>query len=97
MRRIYTCLLEFADPMSGAPRVARALTKRWVGRAYGGWPEHAPERWQPEPGVTIRWRLLDDPRGCDEAFELVWTLRAGPDPVAAATVRSPQPIKTGAS
>ncbi|MGZ6973693.1 MAG: hypothetical protein ACXVKQ_07145 [Acidimicrobiia bacterium] len=73
MRRIYTCLLELADASSAAPRVARALTKRWVGRAYGGWPEHAPERWQPEPGVTVRWRLLDHPERADEAFELVWT------------------------
>jgi hypothetical protein len=80
MRRIYTCLLEFADPGSAAPRVARALTKRWVGRAYGGWPEHAPERWTPAPGVTVRWRLLDDPRGSDEAFELVWTRLHAQDP-----------------
>jgi hypothetical protein len=80
MRRIYTCLLEFADPGSGAPRVARALTKRWVGRAYGGWPEHAPQRWQPAPGVTVRWRLLDDPHRSDEAFELVWTRLHAQDP-----------------
>lgn len=80
MRRTYTCLLEFADPASAAPRVARALTKRWVGRAYGGWPEHAPERWQPGPGVTVRWRLLDDPRGRDEAFELVWARLHEQDP-----------------
>src|SRR5262245_603809 len=73
MRRTYTCLLELADPASAAPRVARALTKRWVGHAYGGWPEHTPERWQPAPGATVRWRLLDDPRSPDEAFELVWT------------------------
>ena len=85
MRRIYTCLLELADPSSAAPRVARALTKRWVGRAYGGWPEHAPEQWRPEPGVTVRWRLLDHPQRVDEAFELVWTRphAAGPDAVAA--------------
>ena len=80
MRRIYTCLLELADASSAAPRVARALTKRWVGRAYGGWPEHAPERWQPEPGVTVRWRLLDDPQRTDEAFELVWTRPHAQDP-----------------
>ena len=80
MRRIYTCLLELADASSAAPRVARALTKRWVGRTYGGWPEHAPERWQPEPGVTVRWRLLDHPQRADEAFELVWTRPHEQDP-----------------
>lgn len=80
MRRIYTCLLELADPASGAPRVARALTKRWVGEAYGGWPEHAPELWQPAPGVSVRWRLLDDEHGSDEAFELVWTRLHQADP-----------------
>jgi hypothetical protein len=80
MRRIYTCLLELADASSAAPRVARALTKRWVGREYGGWPEHAPERWQPEPGVTVRWRLLDHPTRADEAFELVWTRPHAQDP-----------------
>ncbi len=73
MRRIYTCLLELADAGSSGPRVARALTKRWVGRAYGGWPEHAPDRWDPEPGVTVRWRLLEGHRSGAEAFELVWT------------------------
>lgn len=80
MRRIYTSLLELADASSAAPRVARALTKRWVGRTYGGWPEHAPERWQPEPGVTVRWRLLDHPQRDDEAFELVWTRPHAQDP-----------------
>ncbi len=80
MRRIYTCLLELADPASAAPRVARALTKRWVGREYGGWPEHAPEHWRPEPGVTVRWRLLDHPQRVDEAFELVWTRPHQQDP-----------------
>jgi hypothetical protein len=80
MRRIYTCLLELADAASAAPRVARALTKRWVGREYGGWPEHAPERWAPEPGVTVRWRLLDHPHRADEAFELVWTRPHAQDP-----------------
>ena len=80
MRRIYTCLLDLADASSDAPRVARALTKRWVGRTYGGWPEHAPERWEPEPGVTVRWRLLDHPLRSDEAFELVWTRPHARDP-----------------
>ena len=51
-----------------------------MGRAYGGWPEHAPERWQPEPGVTVRWRLLDHPQRADEAFELVWTRPHAQDP-----------------
>jgi hypothetical protein len=73
MRRIYTCLLELADAGSSSPRIARALTKRWVGRGYGGWPEHAPAQWVPEPGVTVRWRLLERPRTDAEAFELVWT------------------------
>ena len=85
MRRIYTCLLELADPASAAPRVARALTKRWVGREYGGWPEHAPEHWRPEPGVTVRWRLLDHPatgrRGVRARLDP--PARAGPDVVAA--------------
>lgn len=80
MRRIYACLLELADPASAAPRVARALTKRWVGRSYGGWPEHAPELWQPGPGVTVRWRLLEPTDGPDEAFELVWTRPHAGDP-----------------
>ncbi len=60
--------------------MARALTKRWVGREYGGWPEHAPEHWRPEPGVTVRWRLLDHPQRVDEAFELVWTRPHEQDP-----------------
>jgi hypothetical protein len=80
MRRIYTCLLELADAGSGSPRVARALTKRWVGRGYGGWPEHAPAQWSPEPGVTVRWRLLESPRDDAEAFELVWTRPHADDP-----------------
>lgn len=80
MRRIYTCLLELADAAGAGPRVARALTKRWVGRTHGGWPEHAPERWEPEPGVTVRWRLLDHPDRADEAFELVWTRPHADDP-----------------
>jgi hypothetical protein len=80
MRRIYTCLLELADAGSGSPRIARALTKRWVGRGYGGWPEHAPAQWSPAPGVTIRWRLLESPRDDDEAFELVWTRPHADDP-----------------
>jgi hypothetical protein len=80
MRRIYTCLLELADAGSSSPRVARALTKRWVGRGYGGWPEHAPAQWSPEPGVTVRWRLLESPRNDAEAFELVWTRPHADDP-----------------
>src|SRR3954469_7197482 len=80
MRRIYTCLLELADAGSSSPRVARALTKRWVGRGYGGWPEHAPAQWSPEPGVTVRWRLLESPRDDAEAFELVWTRPHAEDP-----------------
>jgi hypothetical protein len=80
MRRIYTCLLELADAGSSSPRIARALTKRWVGRGYGGWPEHAPARWTPEPGVTVRWRLLESPRDDAEAFELVWTRPHADDP-----------------
>src|SRR5262245_11174393 len=80
MRRTYTCLLELAEPTSAAPRVARALPTRWVGQTYGGWPEHAPEQWQPAPGVSVRWRLLDDPQRADEAFELVWTRVDASDP-----------------
>ena len=49
MRRIYTCLLDSPDASSAASGVARALTKRWVGRGYGGWPEHAPSAGGPSP------------------------------------------------
>jgi hypothetical protein len=80
MRRIYTCLLELADAASAGPRVARALTKRWVGRAYGGWPEHAPAHWEPVSGASVRWRLLERAGGDDEAFELVWTRPHRTDP-----------------
>ena len=72
MRRIYTCLLELVDASGRDPRTARALAKRWVGRAYGGWPEHAAAVWRPEPSATVRWRLLDDPERGDDAFVLEW-------------------------
>jgi len=70
-------MLELADPLGGDARVARALTKQWVGGSYGGWPEHADAEWRPEAGVTVRWHLRrGDPGGelgGAEAFELVWT------------------------
>ena len=71
MRRIYTCLLELADAAGRAPLAARALTKRWVGGHYGGWPSTRPTGGSPSPASRVRWRLLDhDGAG---AFELVWT------------------------
>lgn len=78
MRRTYTCLLEFADVGGRDPLTARALAKKWVGREYGGWPEHADDKWHPATGVNVRWTLHRDPEGDDEAFELVWT-RPHPD------------------
>lgn len=80
MRRVYTCLLELVDASGRDPRTARALAKRWAGRAYGGWPEHATAVWHPEPSVTVRWRLFDDVQRGDDAFELTWTRPHERDP-----------------
>jgi hypothetical protein len=79
VRRTYACLLELADASGRDPLTARALAKQWVGRSYGGWPDHAPEVWNPAPGVTVRWQLLHDPDRDDEAFELTWTRPHGHD------------------
>ena len=73
MRRTYSCLIALADGAGHDRVTARALAKQWVGHAYGGWPEHTPELWHPVTGVKVQWRLLRDPEGSDEAFELVWT------------------------
>jgi len=70
MRITYECRLRLADPDDRVR--ARAITKHRVGGHYGGWPEHAPEHWQPVPGARVRWRQLSDPHGTEEAFELVW-------------------------
>jgi hypothetical protein len=72
MRRISACMLELADATGRDPVQARAVAKLWVGRAYGGWPEVAHSPWHPEPGVSVRWRLLRDSARDHEAFELVW-------------------------
>lgn len=84
MRRISACMLELADPIGGDARVARALTKQWVGRSYGGWPEHAEGEWRPEAGVTVRWHLRhghpEGELGGSEAFELLWTRPHHRDP-----------------
>lgn len=70
MRITYECRLRLADPDDRAR--ARAITKHGVGARYGGWPEHAPEQWQPAPATRVRWRQLSDRDGTREAFELVW-------------------------
>ncbi|MEP6624353.1 MAG: hypothetical protein ABJC79_07915 [Acidimicrobiia bacterium] len=71
MRRTYACLLELADPAGRDPLTARAVTKRWVGAGYGGWPSHADHEWDPAPEARVRWRVIEH-RG-DVAFELTWT------------------------
>lgn|GEM_PF-5804337 len=78
MRRTYACLLELADPAGRDPLTARALTKRWVGSEYDGWPTDATEQWDPAPRARVRWRVIEH-RG-DVAFELTWTRPHGGDP-----------------
>lgn len=78
MRRTYACLLELADPAGRDPLAARAVTKRWVGSVYGGWPVDAPEHWDPAPHARVRWRVVED-HG-DAAFELAWTRPHDADP-----------------
>lgn len=80
MRRIATCMLELADGSGRDPAVARAVTKHWVGGAYGGWPEQAASPWHPAPGVTVSWRHLRDEARHAEAFELVWRRPHDSDP-----------------
>jgi len=71
VRRTYACLLELADPAGRDPLAARAITKRWVGASYGGWPPDAGEEWDPAPEARVRWRVVEH-RG-SVAFELTWT------------------------
>ncbi len=71
MRRTYACLLELADPAGRDPLTARALTKRWIGSAYGGWPTDGSEHWDPAPHARVGWRVVEH-QG-DVAFELTWT------------------------
>ena len=78
MRRTYACLLELADPAGRDPVAARAITKRWVGSEYGGWPADAGEQWDPAPQTRVWWRVVEH-RG-DVGFELIWTRPHGTDP-----------------
>ncbi len=71
MRRIYACLLELADATGRDPLAARAITKRWVGAAHGGWPADAVERWEPSPDERVQWRTVEHDGAV--AFELTWT------------------------
>ncbi len=78
MRRIYACWLDLADATGRDPLAARALTKRWVGGHYGGWPEEAAEDWEPAGNARVRWRVAD--HGGDLAFELEWSRAHEADP-----------------
>ena len=78
MRRTYACLLELADPAGRDPLTARALTKRWVGTEYGGWPTDATDHWDPAPEVRVVWRVVE--HHGDVAFELTWTRPHDGDP-----------------
>ena len=80
MRRTYTCRLEFAEAGGRDPITARALTKQWLGKQYEHWPENAESPWLPSPGVSIEWRVLNDPERGDEVFDLAWSRHAGSDP-----------------
>jgi hypothetical protein len=71
VRRIYACLLELADAGGRDPLAARAITKRWVGAAYGGWPAHVQDRWQAAHDARVQWRTAE--HDGDVAFELTWT------------------------
>ena len=78
MRRTYACLLELADPAGRDPVTARALTKRWVGAEYGGWPSDVTDHWDPTPQVRVGWRVVE--HHGDVAFELIWTRPHDADP-----------------
>ena len=67
VRRTYACLLELADPAGRDPLTARALTKRWVGAEYGGWPTDVTDHWDPAPQVRVGWRVVE--HHGDVAFE----------------------------
>ncbi len=82
MRVTYECRLRLADEPDR--RRARALARRWVGAAYGGWPadaEAGPDGaldaggslWRPAPGARVQWRRFTDPSGRHDAFELTWS------------------------
>jgi hypothetical protein len=71
VRRIYACLLELVDGTGRDARTARALTKRWVGSHYDGWPTDAPMQWSPAADTRIDWRSLE--HDAATAFELTWT------------------------
>jgi hypothetical protein len=71
MRRIYACLLEFADASGRDPLAARAITKRWVGGHHGGWPTDALDRWEPARDQRVQWRTVEHDGAV--AFELTWT------------------------
>ncbi|MGZ6910150.1 MAG: hypothetical protein ACXVK4_00660 [Acidimicrobiia bacterium] len=71
MRRIYACLLELADASGRDPLTARALTKRWVGSHYGGWPSDADSEWVPTREARVVWRTVEHDGAT--AFELAWT------------------------
>jgi hypothetical protein len=80
MRRIATCMLELADGSAADLKVARVVTKLWVGESYGGWPEGAVSPWHPAPGIAVAWRHLRDEARHAEAFELVWRRPHATDP-----------------
>jgi hypothetical protein len=71
VHRIYACLLEFADATGRDPLAARAITKRWVGAHYGGWPADARGRWEPVRDERVQWRTVEHDGAV--AFELTWT------------------------
>jgi len=71
VRRIYACLLEFADASGRDPLAARAITKRWVGGHHGGWPTDALDRWEPARDQRVHWRTVEHDGAV--AFELTWT------------------------
>lgn len=71
MRRIYACRLELDDGDGREHLTARALTKRWVGSHYGGWPADASADWSPGSDTRIRWRASEHEGAT--AFELTWT------------------------
>jgi hypothetical protein len=71
MRRVYACLLELADADGRDPLTARAVTKRWVGAHYGGWPTDVVDRWEPDRDVLVQWRTVEHDGAV--AFELTWT------------------------
>lgn len=78
MRRDYACWLDLADPTGRDPLTARAVTKRWIGAQYDGWPADVEDRWDPTPDVRVSWRVVGHED--DHAFELEWQRPHGDDP-----------------